>query len=66
MASDSFVSMSYIHENKKISFVYQALEEQKRSPLQLQQKKKVPLDNASPCSYKGITDPKFKVELLSK
>lgn len=33
---DSFVSMSYTHENKKISFVYEASEEKNRSPLQLQ------------------------------
>lgn len=58
--------MSYSHENKKISFVYQASEEKTRPWLQLQQKKKVPLDNAFPCRYKGIIDPKFKGELLSK
>lgn len=33
---DSFVSMSYTHENKKISFVYQASEEKKRSPVTIE------------------------------
>ncbi|KAM9261538.1 LOW QUALITY PROTEIN: parvalbumin beta-like [Cariama cristata] len=57
--------MSYTDENKKIrGFVHQAPEKKIRSPRRLQYEKKVPLDNAFPCSYKEIIDPKFKGELM--